>query len=154
MENELGNDIDIKYLTDSEFALNEFKFNSSIYLKKQESSLNEILPYRVNLPCVAVNTNSYVVDSMGNFYSCLDNICDNNFVIGQLKDIDHIVDGKVNLSYYNETPFNDELCLCCKFLPICMGGCPKNYKKKGYRDCVTTRYNMDILFEFIINEIL
>ncbi len=153
LENSLNIESNINYFNNIEFAHSEFNFNSSIYLKKENKSINEILPFRVNLPCIAINEYSFVVDSVGNFYSCLDTICDNNYIVKSLLD-KNIYDNCLASNFNDSDPFLDNNCSQCKFLPVCLGGCPKNYIKNGKRDCTTFKYNIDSLFEFIIkNEI-
>lgn len=72
--------------------------------------------------CAAELENSYVVDEMGNFYKCWDDIGNKNSVCFNILDIG-------NINYYQMAkymaidPFSDERCIECKFLPLCFGGC-------------------------------
>ena len=46
------------------------------------------------------------------------------------------------LNYFLWSPFDYKECLECKFLPICMGGCPHCAKQNNKPDCQEWRYNI------------
>jgi uncharacterized protein len=72
--------------------------------------------------CSSIVYNNYVIDAEGILFTCWDSIEDKRNIIGNIKD------GITNeVEYFKWLSFNPariKECKKCKFLPICMGGCP------------------------------
>lgn len=93
----------------------------------------------VNIPhcnlgmCGAVSDSCFVIDPIGDMYKCWDDIGNKKLKIGSINS-----DESINLpelvNWLGYTCFDEE-CNNCKFLPICMGGCPNKAMKNGTKDC-------------------
>lgn len=72
--------------------------------------------------CTAETENCYVVDDLGDFYKCWDEVGRREhrcFNILEPEKINYSVISK----YLADDPFSDERCKNCVFLPLCFGGC-------------------------------
>lgn len=87
----------------------------------QNSGYN-INPYpKPIIGCGATTTHAFVVGPDGNLYKCYNNIGMDELKIGSI--FDPIQFNPLYTDYLTEGFENDEECLKCKVLPICMGGC-------------------------------
>lgn len=94
--------------------------------------------------CVSVNANGFVIDPDGNLYKCWDEIGRKEGIIGNVNTGFEF--NETFFFYNNYNPFDDEKCLQCKLLPICMGGCPFQKRKRGEAVCREQK--------FLINQML
>ncbi len=72
--------------------------------------------------CTAETENCYVVDNLGDFYKCWDEIGRKEhrcFNILEPENINYSIISK----YLTDDPFSDGRCKSCVFLPLCFGGC-------------------------------
>lgn len=94
------------------------------YLKKKKFyySINRTFPNPSAVSCGSITNNSFVIDSLGNIYTCLSQI---GCVEKRIGDIFNGVDINNNYSKWLNVECNDQ-CNKCSFLPICNGGCPLN----------------------------
>ena len=77
--------------------------------------------------CLTHHSHSYCIDELGNLYKCWEEIGNDDFAFGHVKDFLHF-GAKGNsdiLETYSKMlfPTDDKECMECKFLPLCMGGC-------------------------------
>lgn len=129
------------------------KFNSSPCLGSYEFSEYESRFYEkhlqdgysfVYLPgfnpsiCGAVCKNIAVIDSKGDLYKCWNEVGIKNSSYGNIK-TEVFNENKKKWDEY-DYEFYEE-CSKCKFLPICMGGCPHHNVTKGIRSCMAIKYN-------------
>lgn len=132
----------------------------SLYYKKYEMQFIKkairnkfqinIRPYLLHSNCMAVAFNSFVVDPEGVLYKCWNDCGLNKAAIGFINN-----DGKCNLNmnltkWLAWDPLELRKCKDCKFLPMCLGGCP--YKKMhNIKSCTRWRYslkeNLNLLYE-------
>jgi len=96
-----------------------------------------LLPRMAYNNCCADNVNSYAIDPRGDMYKCWNEVGQKEQSFGNINDC---VDGKPALSkeanYYKyilENPFRGG-CAKCKYVPVCMGGCPYE-RSKGEAAC-------------------
>lgn len=112
-----------------------------------KSALSKNIPIQQNMPrqklgyCSADSWASYSVDPEGFLYKCWTDIGEKEWSVGNIKD------DKVTFrlfDYLGWDPFESEECLKCKFLPICMGGCPRIRLagKKPPEMCTSWKYNL------------
>ena len=100
--------------------------------------------------CMGPRMLDFVVDERGNLYKCLEsvgrddesfgNVCDFDFAKPQSGRMD------VLLEWLDYAWPEDEECLSCPLLPICLGGCPQR-RREGTRECTPIRPLID---EYVI----
>ena len=88
--------------------------------------------------CTAETENCYVVDNLGDFYKCWDEVgrpehCCFNILAPENKNYSIIA------KYLADDPFSDEKCSRCVFLPLCYGGCKFQKAKLSKSVCGFTR---------------
>ncbi len=89
--------------------------------------------------CGAVNLHSFVVDPYGNFHKCWNTVGMENEAVGKIGESPNM--NAVLLKWLSWDPFEDRECRDCKFLPICMGGCPYLLRTQE-RNCDPWKYNL------------
>lgn len=82
-------------------------------------------PNSKNRPCIANRINSFVVDPLGNLYTCWPEVGKLDKSIGNIVDIDNIktINKERQIKYMLWSPFKYEKCRNCEMLPLCMAGC-------------------------------
>ena len=77
-------------------------------------------------------------DPGGYAYKCWEKIGDKQYAIGRLQkdgilsEINHV---ELNRELYGADPFSDPLCVKCKYLPLCNGGCPIERIQNEFEGC-------------------
>lgn len=105
--------------------------------------------------CCADSCYGVVFDSSGNMYKCWSDIGIKERAIGNINN--EPVTPNINLinSYLFFDPTVDDKCSDCKYLPVCLGGCPRNRLSK-LDICETYRYNLDAYMkectQYILNQ--
>lgn len=129
----------------SEFAVLEQQFSCS-----KKNRIRNSYPYPKHTVCVADNNNAIVVDAEGFLYRCWMEIGKKERSIGNIKE----VEGKNEQVLYEYVLYDDtgnEKCKKCKYLPICLGGCPYN-RIANDNNCILYKYSMDRYMEYIPHE--
>ena len=87
--------------------------------------------------CGADNDNAYIIAPNGDLYKCWSDLGYNERSVGNIKRdpaID-VTQGRY-LDYMLFDATQDEECEACKFLPVCMGGCPySRVEHNGKKEC-------------------
>lgn len=125
-------------LTYEEFSNLHNKFTEN------NKTFNHIPMINPNI-CVSVNSNGFVIDPEGNLYKCWDEIGRKEGIIGNVKD--GFEYNETFFFYNNYNPFDDKKCLECKLLPICMGGCPFQKRKRGEAVCREQKFLIDQMLD-------
>jgi uncharacterized protein len=77
--------------------------------------------------CSAIGSNHLVIDPDGKLFRCWDSVGDPSEAIGHISappaEEPHMKNPKL-LQWLSYDPFEQKECRDCKFLPLCMGGCP------------------------------
>lgn len=95
--------------------------------------------------CSAELENSYVVDELGNFYKCWDEIGQAGSICFNVVTPDDI-NYKPIIRYVADDPFANPQCNKCMYLPICFGGCRfQNYKMKQ----PVCNFNYEVIRAFV-----
>lgn len=137
------------------FTTKEFSEIDLKYIEKHQNKIDWQTKYpsiRSNF-CSADCTNAYVINSDGLIYKCWNDI-------GYIeKSIGNIMKGEranpeLYYGYMLYNPIKNEVCSRCKFLPICMGGCPNNRRKGGEENCTGYKEKLQNYLEFVVNKIL
>lgn len=123
--------------TTREFAPTEKRFND---MAVQYGFRSRVLDGPVLTPCLAMRLNEYVIGCEGEIYKCWKSVGNQNEVIGNIRDYRNL-NSRVS-RWLGYTPFNDDECVNCIALPVCMGGCAHHaMDKKLFGDrCSTFRY--------------
>lgn len=134
--------IDNKCIKDKDYLDIRKNFDSYIVDKGFFSSINDRqLPHRINCVCSANKANSMVINSDGEIYKCWEDIGNYDLSIGNIKD--EISKNLVYLRYVMSDPTMDPECSECKYLPICLSGCPSNRGDKQKTRCLESRLKLD-----------
>ena len=108
-----------------------------------------ILPLRARNICLACSASSYVINSEGKFYRCLQHSLGNDEATGSAYD-----GMRLNSAYAKWFEMTDNLpsgCESCVWLPCCQGGC-KHYRMQGRPDalpCLREKFYIDVLLDFV-----
>ncbi len=102
---------------------------------------------RTNL-CGADSLYSFVIDSDGMLYKCWDDIGI------ECKSVGNLLEGKTmnmkNVDYITKDPTLLSKCKECKFLPICMGGCPFHFGES--ENCTYFKYHLELYLKKVAQE--
>lgn len=133
-------------LSYDEFSKLTFDFTQTLI--KEEFIDKKALKYPNLLKnyCGADAENNYVIDPRGNLYKCWTDIGIDKYVIGNILGTKGEKESAVN-SIHNfmlYDPTADEECKECKFLPICMGGCPRKRRDKVVDRCIEYKYTLPL----------
>ncbi|EFK94562.1 radical SAM domain protein [Finegoldia magna ACS-171-V-Col3] len=134
------------YLTNEEFLEEKIKFIQ--YYKN--SDIDNMYPKETPYYCSAQSINSVVIDSEGYLYKCFVDIGYIKRSYGNILNISKI-DIKNMLNYLKFDPTYDEVCKNCKYLPLCMGGCPYKRNINKQENCIYFKGYIDKLLINLIN---
>ena len=106
------------------------------------------------MSCSVIKLFSMVVDCYGKVYKCEETVGDDSAVVGNILDFkSDMLTGMLTsptrgrgpfTDYLSHVfPFDDEECINCKVLPICLGGCV-NARLTGRRRCNRARFDPDL----------
>ena len=141
VESHNGCYLDEKCLTAEAFSKKHLDF-----MKENGIQLMNAYPALVANFCGADLKNSFVVDSAGLLYKCWNDVGVAERAVGSVALQDAEDTRRYNDSLYYDYMLYDATedveCRDCKFLPICMGGCPFRRRGNGNR-CVDKKYIME-----------
>lgn len=127
-------------LTKKEYAHLSLDFDKRLSINPKNK-----YPTRKSVVCSADKFNAFVINSDGTLYRCWDDIGVKSSSAG------HISSSEINdffTNYLVHDPTLDERCSKCKFLPICMGSCPRYFGKQEY--CSEYKYILeDVLINYV-----
>lgn len=156
-ENGLSIDLTPAYM-DGEMGTIDAKAACSLVLGREEYSDAFFDFYRAGMGtaryrffgsgCMACNANGYAVDDAGDIYLCWEHMGDADFVIGNIEDYLRGREPDARVGVYDTFmasvwPGDDEECMDCEILPVCLGGCPHKRVVDGRHVCWPLKYNVD-----------
>ena len=109
------------------------------------------LPAPISTFCMTQSVNSFLVDPEGWLYRCWNHVGDRSKATGTIME-------EVNLMHPNfmrlfeYSPFEDNRCLECNLLPVCMGGCPARRVDRQMTEeqmCEGWKHNLEPMLEII-----
>lgn len=106
--------------------------------KCQDCTKCDLLPEK-KFACMYRSVNSFAIDAEGYVYPCLESLGNTAKAIGSLKD-NKISIKKIKQCALQYNPFDDEECKVCPVLPLCGGGCPRDYEKENVKEIRCTHY--------------
>jgi len=111
-------------------------------------------PKPIEVSCMAVSPQNFVIGPTGELYKCLETVGDEKEIIGSINSIslNNLNFISPNLAkWLSYDPFTVPECKHCEFLPICLGGCPLYHLKQSENyntglPCRTWRFSLkDVL---------
>lgn len=131
-----------------------FKGLSNLYNASEKKGLKTRNPntrFKSNY-CEVDFLDHFTIDPEGNIFLCTHSF-DKSESIGSLYNNKVIPDSNIGFysKWYSLNPFNDEKCIECKLLPVCLGGCRKS-RMNGQRACIEEKGSIDLFVNNIINE--
>ena len=108
---------------------------------KQNKSAIGLLHYK-GLRCTYSKKLDFIIDEQGNLSKCLESVNCGSEIVGNVRDFefnDDLSNENDEMKACEKMAWpEDEECLSCKLLPVCLGGCPRKrrYSKKqcsGYK---------------------
>lgn len=128
--------------SDREFALLEQDF----YIEDREHLPIKYPEPRHNV-CCADNNNAAVIDADGFIYKCWMDVGNLRYAVANVKDND-FQNEQLLYQYVLHEAVEEEECRNCKFLPICLGGCPR-IRVNGERDCTAFKYTLRKYMDYL-----
>lgn len=112
------------------------------FMKANNLDIKQLYPKRFTNYCGADAINAYVVGADGRIYKCWNDIGMEDKCIGEipLSGIEKNIELYMNYLLYD--PTQDNRCIECKLLPVCMGGCP-NRRLLSMENCSHTKYVLE-----------
>ena len=107
-------------MSTEEFSDVDFKHDVAM---GERMDIRSKYPRRIQNYCGADSMASLVIAADGRLYKCWCDIGIDDRCIGNIKE-NYGLFNRANLNYVAYDPTQDEKCMDCKLLPICMGGCP------------------------------
>lgn len=118
-------------LSDDEFAQLDLNMIEALYQLNPDIIRNGLYPLRKSNYCSAVTYGSYVIDPEGYLYTCWNVVGKKDKAIGNI--IDKNIISNEYLKWLTYEP--DKKCEECSVFPICGGGCPFEYFRRGKPFC-------------------
>ncbi len=152
------------YLGHVEAANDSYESSKCLSLEKYSSfnldfmfqnklDITSIYPKPMGAYCGANRVNSYVIDADGYTYKCWNDIGIEKNRIGSLVSENFKGNTSLHSQYMLYDPTLDPRCVECKYLPICMGGCPSR-RIDNVESCIEQKYTLDQYLPKCLNVIL
>lgn len=119
-----------------EFAILEQEYNGD----SLENGIEQI-PKPRYMVCSADNAHAMVIDSGGDMYKCYMHIGNKSHCIGNIV-CDKFYHEEELYMFLLSDVTKEQKCSKCKYLPLCMGGCPNEHLHHG-ECCTTYQYTLD-----------
>lgn len=124
-------------LSNEEFGELDLEVVKRLYRLKPDIIRKKLYPVRKSNFCAAVTYGNYVVDPEGYLYTCWNVIGQKERAIGNI--IENNIMSNEYLKWITYEP--NKKCVECSIFPICMGGCPYEYFRRGEPFCEKKIFN-------------
>ena len=112
------------------------------FVLKHALPIHSLYPRLKSNYCDADKYNGWIIDDFGNLYKCWSDIGVSKKSIGSVLLDNSFITKTELLEAYSKFDLSSESeCSKCKFLPICMGGCPRK-RAEGKLLCTQQKYYM------------
>ena len=151
---DFGENCENLYFTKKEARRAELKLFNKIYSAHNPSiykkHLAELLPKPTKRWCMAHDTNNFVIDGIGNIYSCDSVIADIKERIGFFNENGELTYTSKSTDWETHKKSVKIMdCNNCKRFPICLGGCTRE-RIKGQHECHWSDEAINDILEFIL----
>ncbi len=135
-----------------DFADINYNFIKSLDTIKKQNNKYYYYPKRKNVFCCADNNSAFVINNYGDLYKCW------NDIEYKEKSLGNILSKNIALNSYHKKillfdPTENAECKECKFLPICMGGCPHKRLSQS-NGCTEQKYKVENNLNNLVNELI
>ncbi|MDF0682628.1 MAG: radical SAM protein [Candidatus Nitrosocosmicus sp.] len=139
-----------KFMNAEEFAKVQLRLAQKAH--KLGFKLSNILDTSYGI-CTAVRENTLVIDASGNLLKCYKDVGDNSQAMGTLEK--GITPNNNLLKWMDISVPRDAECQECKFLPICLGGCSKQWQENAPKEviCTPLKFNADEMLRLYVENI-
>ncbi|MBS6508430.1 MAG: radical SAM/SPASM domain Clo7bot peptide maturase [Paraclostridium bifermentans] len=134
-------------LSIKEYAEEDSKYQKVLF--ERGYKVAGVYPYYPSIKanyCCADNTGAYVIDPEGYMYKCWNDIGNIDRAVGNVAKLNEKTEEKMhamNMDYIMWSPFENEKCIECEILPICMGGCPYNGLINNDPKCEKWKFSLE-----------
>ncbi len=129
--------------TTAEYTEQENNIHRLLMEKGFVGDATGFLPKRKTNFCCADQINSFLIDPQGNMYKCWNHIGTKE-TVGNIINSSTRIQKMRQVNWIDYSPFDYKECVDCKYLPLCMGGCPYLGMEinHGKPECLKTKYNL------------
>ena len=132
-----------KCFTNLEFSKEQMEFYFRMLNKGNKIVA---IPKPIYGVCSAISPFSFLIDPLGDLYKCWNDVSRKEFRVGNVYTG---VEYNTALSkYLNYEAVNQEKCMHCSVLPLCLGGCPNENILLNKRECSPLKYNASNIVEY------
>lgn len=135
------------YQQDVCFENREFALLEESFFKDNRKHLPSRYPKPRHNVCGADAANAVVIDAEGFIYKCWMDIGNRTLSVGNIKSGTWGNEALL-YQYMLYEPVKDEACSRCKYLPVCLGGCPRE-RLQGKRGCTTLKETVQDYMEYL-----
>ena len=151
IENNNGTYEDCKCFSDEEF----YKYELEYIKKTEQEELINRYPLSKSNFCGADSKNSVIINYDGKAYKCWSDIGIESRCVGKIENSNLIYNqNKLYFDYILYNPIEDDECRRCKYLPICMGGCPYDRVIGGKKKCLFYKYQLDKYIKSLVEGLI
>lgn len=126
---------------------NEFSARDFSFITRNGLNILDRIPRQLASYCGADSDNSFVIGPDGRIYKCWNEIGIEGREIGTLKE--GIREGQQLHSFLLYDATRDPECVACKFLPVCMGGCPYMRQYNPASRCTAMKHGLAAFMDII-----
>ncbi len=135
-------------LATEDFSRFKLDFWQKLHRRGFKLAMNRIFPKAVPFFCNAASVNTFVIDSDGDMYKCMEEIGDKERSIGSLAGAARTGNRQQKMQeirWLTWEPFEFSACRECKLLPICQGGCPYQgmFVQDNVPHCPEWKYSLE-----------
>lgn len=135
------------YQQDVCFENREFALLEEAFFRNNREHLPSRYPRPRHNVCCADTANAVVIDAEGFMYKCWMDIGNKALSIGNIKS-DVWGNEALLHQYMLYESVKDEACSRCKYLPVCLGGCP-HARLQGKKGCTTLKETVQGYMEYL-----
>ena len=135
------------YNDNSCLRTNEFSKYEFDFIMRNGLDIISHTPRQIGNYCGADRCGSIVINADGRIYKCWNEMGIEACSVGSLKD--GVKDGSLLYTYMMYDATEDPECRDCKFLPVCMGGCPNRRIQNTQNRCTAMKHGLDSFMSVI-----
>lgn len=147
--------VDEQYLNVDDFASSYTEFTLFLAQNGIGNIRDGLYPQRNGNYCGACSLNSYVIGPNGDVYKCWNDLgFESKRMLNLKSETKTAEEWRNEWNYTMHEVFEIDKCVECKFLPVCLGGCPHFYLNKGEPKCDKVSFNLESVLKKVYQESL